>query len=115
MRELQFTQNILNQSLQQAHEANAKRVKCLHLAMGEIAEIEQRSIQSHWQQISKDTPAEQAELDFRLIPAEVQCMACFAKYHPTNGGIQCPHCGSYGAKILSGEEFYLESIELDYE
>ena len=28
---------------------------------------------------------------------------------------KCPHCGSYGAKILAGEEFYLESIELDYE
>ena len=115
MRELQFVQNILNQSLQRVRDGSAKRVRRLHLAMGEIAELEQSSIQNHWAQLSKDTPAEQAELYFRLIPAEVQCMACFAKYHPTNGEIHCPQCGSYGAKILSGEEFYLESIELDYE
>lgn len=39
-------------------------------------------------------------------------MACFGKYHPLHGEIHCPYCGSYGAKILSGEEFDLESIEL---
>ena len=30
---------------------------------------------------------------------------------PEGGEIHCPYCGSYGAKIVSGEEFYLESIE----
>jgi Zn finger protein HypA/HybF involved in hydrogenase expression len=38
-------------------------------------------------------------------------MACFQKYHPEGGEIHCPYCGSFGAKILSGEEFILESIE----
>jgi Zn finger protein HypA/HybF involved in hydrogenase expression len=50
-------------------------------------------------------------LHFRLITAEVQCMACFQKYHPEGGEIHCPQCGSFGAKILSGEEFTLESID----
>ena len=40
-------------------------------------------------------------------------MACFQPYQPVNKTIHCPYCGSYGAKILAGEEFYLESIELD--
>ncbi|MGE5463865.1 MAG: hydrogenase maturation nickel metallochaperone HypA, partial [Syntrophothermus sp.] len=61
------------------------------------------------------TPAEHAQLYFRLKKAEVQCMACFGKYQPVDGKIHCPYCGSYGAKILSGEEFDLESIELDPE
>jgi Zn finger protein HypA/HybF involved in hydrogenase expression len=38
-------------------------------------------------------------------------MVCFEKYHPLNGEISCPNCGSVGAKILAGEEFYLESVE----
>ena len=91
----------------------SQRIKAVHLAFGEISELDQNLIQQHWQDLSKDTPAEQAQLHFRLIKAEVQCMACFSKYYPTDGKIHCPHCGSYGAKILSGEEFYLESIELD--
>jgi Zn finger protein HypA/HybF involved in hydrogenase expression len=38
-------------------------------------------------------------------------MACFTKYRPVNGEVSCPNCGGVGAKIISGEEFYLESME----
>src|SRR5689334_16233349 len=115
MREFQATQSILAKVLLKAGESNAKRIKTVQLAIGEIAELDQRSIQQYWEEISKGTRAEQARLHFRLINAKVQCMACFMEYHPMDGQIHCPYCGSYGAKILAGEEFYVESIELDHE
>jgi hydrogenase nickel incorporation protein HypA/HybF len=115
MRELQATQSILAKALLKAGEPNAKRIKAVHLAIGEIAELDQNSVQQYWEELSKGTPAEQAQLHFRLINAKVQCMACFMEYHPVDGQIHCPYCGSYGAKILSGEEFYVESVELDHE
>ena len=115
MREFQATQSILMKALFQARQSNAKRIMTVRLAIGEIAEPDQTAIQRHWEEISKGTAAEQASLQFRLIKAKVQCMACFSEYHPVDGIIHCPHCGSYGAKVLSGEEFYLESIELDDE
>jgi hydrogenase nickel incorporation protein HypA/HybF len=115
MRELAATQSVLEKALRTARESNAGRIKALHLALGEIAELEQGSVRKHWNELSRGTLAERAQLHFRLIPAEVQCMACFTKYHPLDGKIQCPDCGSYGAKVLAGEEFYLESIELDDE
>jgi len=110
MRELPSTQTILKKALL---EAGTIKIKNVYLALGEITELDQSLIQQHWNDLSKGTPAEQAELHFRLIKAEVQCMACFEKYHPVDGKIHCPHCGSYGAKVLSGEEFILESIELE--
>ena len=112
MRELQATQSILTKALLQVGQSNAKRIKTVHLAIGEISELDQTSIQAHWDEISKGTPMERAQLHFRSINANVQCMACFMEYEPINGKIHCPYCGSYGAKILSGEEFYVESIEL---
>ncbi len=115
MRELAATQSILAKALLKAREGDIKQIKSLHLALGEISELNQTSIRKHWEELSQATPAERAQLYFRLIQAEVQCMACFAKYHPRNGEIHCPQCGSYGAKVLSGEEFYIESIELDNE
>ena len=111
MRQLHAIQSILAQALLKARESN-QRVRSLQLALGEIFELDPAAIQTHWDQLSKGTPAERAQLRYRLIQAEVQCMACFMKYHPLNGKIHCPFCGSYGAKVLSGEEFYLESIEL---
>jgi hydrogenase nickel incorporation protein HypA/HybF len=105
-------QSILAKALLKAREAN-KRVRSLLFALGEISELDPASIQEQWEQLSQGTLAERAQLHFRFIKAEVQCMACFQKYHPLDGQIHCPYCGSFGAKVLSGEEFYLESIEFD--
>ena len=112
MRELYAIQSVLAKALLSARESN-KRVRVLQIALGEISELNQDFIQKHWSELSQGTPAERARLHFRSIKAEVQCMACFQKYHTVDGRIHCPYCGSYGAKILAGEEFYLESIEWD--
>ena len=115
MRELHAIRAILSKAILKAREDESTRITRLRLAIGEIAEIDQNAIQRHWDDLSKGTPAEGAQLQFRVITAEVQCMSCFRKYHPENGQILCSNCGSMGAKILSGEEFYLESVELDHE
>jgi hydrogenase nickel incorporation protein HypA/HybF len=114
MRQLHAIQSILAKALLSAPDSN-KRIRCFQFALGEISELDQASIQKHWAEVSKGTLAERASLCFRFIKAEVQCMACFQKYRPLDGKIHCPYCGSYGAKVLSGEEFYLESIEWDDE
>jgi hydrogenase nickel incorporation protein HypA/HybF len=110
MREFSFIQKILSKSLLQAA---TRRIKTVHLVIGEISELDQTILEQRWRELSKGTAAEHAQLHFRFSKAEVQCMACFNKYHPVNGEIHCSYCGSYGAKILSGEEFDLESIELE--
>jgi len=115
MRELQSTKAIFDQALRKAQAGNAVRIKSVQLVLGEIAELDPDMIQEHWVELSRGTPLEHAPIHFRPITARVQCMACFKKYHPENGTIQCPHCGSFGAKILAGEEFHFESIEVDDE
>ena len=115
MRERQLTQSLLTKALLKARESSAKRIKTIELVLGEIAELDRSSIQQHWNEMSRGTPAERAQLRFRLIKAKVQCMACFREYQPVEGKIHCPYCGSYGAKVLAGEEFYLGSIEVDDE
>ena len=115
MREFESTKNIFLKASQLVKESNSSHFTSVHLALGEIAELDQNAIRNFWGELSKGTPLEHAQLRFRPIPAEAQCMACFKKYHPENGRIRCPNCGSFGAKILSGEEFHFESIETDNE
>lgn len=115
MRELHATKFILDKVLLKARQTNAKHVTHLHLLLGEISELNQDSIQRIWNELRRGTAAESAQLHFHKVPAEVQCMSCFQKYHPENGKILCPYCGGMGAKVLSGEEFYIESIETDNE
>lgn len=113
MHELSITQSVLKITLQHAEKANAKRITDLHIVMGELSSMVDDSIQFYWDIIAKDTIAEGATLHFRRVPAEFQCMSCFKKYRPTGDGYSCPNCGSVGAKIISGEEFYVEAIDVD--
>ncbi|MFN8387647.1 MAG: hydrogenase maturation nickel metallochaperone HypA [Anaerolineales bacterium] len=86
-------------------------VRVVHIARGELFEFSEKSILAAWREFSMGKPLEKIELKFRLIRAEVQCMACFQKYHPEGGEIRCPHCGSFGAKVLKGDAIVLEDIE----
>jgi len=113
MHELPVTQSILKIALEHAEKANAKRITDLHIVQGELSSMVDDSIQFYWEIIAKDTIAQNATLHFRRVLAELQCMACFQKYHPKDGELVCPNCGSVGAKIVAGEEFFVEAIDID--
>jgi hydrogenase nickel incorporation protein HypA/HybF len=113
MHELPVTQSLLKIALDHAEKANAKRITELHIVMGELSSMVDDSIQFYWEIIAKDTIAEQAKLHFRRVPAELQCMTCFTKYSPKSGELICPQCGGVGAKIIAGEEFSLEAIDVE--
>jgi hydrogenase nickel incorporation protein HypA/HybF len=112
MSEFQAVQAILQKAIQQAREQGASRIVNLSLVLGEASTYEEESIRSHWEGVSKGTSAEGAILRFRRVQAEVQCMACFTKYHPKDSKLVCPNCASVGAKILAGEEFFIEAVDL---
>ena len=80
MRELQIIQSIFDQVLRKVQEDGENRV--IRLVLGELSELGPASIQTHWNELSKGSLAEHAQLYIRLKPADVQCMACFQKYHP---------------------------------
>jgi hydrogenase nickel incorporation protein HypA/HybF len=113
MHELYAAQSILEKAIQKAGEEKAKRITNLYLVVGEISTYSDESIQFYWDQICKDTIAENAKLHFRHVQAELQCMACFTKYNPKEGEILCPNCGSAGAKVLAGEEFFMEALDVE--
>lgn len=113
MHELSVTESLLNIALQHAEKAGARRVTDLHLVIGELASMVDDSIQFYWDIIAKDTIAEQAILHFRRVPAQLQCMTCFEKYHPTDRELACPKCNGVNTRIIAGEEFRLESIDVE--
>ena len=113
MHELYATQAIVDRALQKAGEQNAKRITGAHIVVGEISTYADDSVQFYWDELTKGTIAENAKLHFRHVPAELQCMSCSVKYRPKEGEIVCPNCGSAGARIWSGEEFYLEALDVE--
>jgi Zn finger protein HypA/HybF involved in hydrogenase expression len=47
------------------------------------------------------------------VPAELECQTCFTTYHPTERELACPKCNSVNTRIIAGEEFALESIDVE--
>lgn len=113
MHELPVTQSILEIALRHAGQHNARRVRTIYVVIGQLSSIIDDSIQFYWDMIAEGTPAEGAKLEFRRLPAVLHCQNCGEKYTPLPGELACPKCESMHVKVISGEEFYLEAIDIE--
>jgi hydrogenase nickel incorporation protein HypA/HybF len=113
MHELSVTESILNITLRHAQAAGAKRVTDLHLVIGRLATIVDDSVQFYWDIISKGTPAEGSLLHFERIPGEMTCQSCGHTFRPTGETFDCPACASPRVRISKGEEFQVDSIDVE--
>jgi hydrogenase nickel incorporation protein HypA/HybF len=109
LHELSVTQNILEIALRHAQEAGAVRIREINLVIGELSSIVDDSVQFYWDIISEGTMAQGAVLRFERIPATLRCRECAL----SRDDYACPACGSFAVGVGGGDEFYLESIEVD--
>lgn len=113
MHELPITENILEIALRHAGKVNARHVKTIYLVIGQLASIVDDSVQFYWDIIAKDTIAEGATLSFKRLPATLQCQVCSLRFSPNQDDFSCPDCNSSNIKVVSGDEFYLEAIDIE--
>lgn len=113
MHELSVTEQVLNVTLEHARQAKAQRVIKVNLMIGELTSYVGESIQFYFDLLSKGTEAEKASLSISRIPAKVRCQKCKNEFTPDRGDWLCPRCGGFSEEVLSGREFYVESIEVE--
>ena len=113
MHELTITESLLEIALRHANEAGATKISDLYLVIGQLSSVVDESVQFYWDIIAKDTLAEGATLHFKRIPTEIICLNCDHQYKPVKNQMACPRCESISIKIVSGEEFYLEAINVE--
>jgi hydrogenase nickel incorporation protein HypA/HybF len=113
MHELAVTESILEIAVRHAQAQNAHRITDLYLVIGKWSSIVDDSIQFYWDIISDGTIAKGATLHFRRIPVTLACRDCGDVYQPTSEELVCPKCGSARIEVKTGNEFHLESIEVD--
>jgi hydrogenase nickel incorporation protein HypA/HybF len=111
--ELAVTQSILEIALRHAENQKAKRISHLYIVMGEWSSTVDDSIQFYWDMISDGTIAKGATLHFTRTPVVINCLDCGHTYTPNSHELLCPICESIRIKVKTGEEFYLESIEIE--
>ena len=113
MHELAVTESVLNLAAKHGIKAGAERITDINLVIGQLSSIIDDSIQFYWDIISEDTICEGAKLHFQRIPARLECLDCTEQYNIETELSPCPNCGSYHVKVITGDEFFLESIEIN--
>ncbi|BAJ63810.1 hydrogenase maturation nickel metallochaperone HypA [Anaerolinea thermophila] len=113
MHELSVTEHILNLALQYAEKNQATRVTDIYLVIGRLSSFVDDSIQFYWDLISQNTLCEGAALHFERVPARLLCLNCEQEFEIHTELAPCPNCFSTRVKVLTGEEFYLDSIAIE--
>jgi hydrogenase nickel incorporation protein HypA/HybF len=113
MHELSVTQNILDIALRHAEQAGAKRIIRLNLVIGELSGIVGESVQFYWDMIAKDTIAAGSELHVERVPASLRCLSCEHVFPLDGKSYTCPECGESRVVAAGGDDFRLESIEIE--
>jgi len=113
MHELSVTQGILDVVLRHAEQAGAQRITRIDLVIGDLSTFVDDSVQFYFDIISRGTLAEGAELVFHRVPGTMRCWDCGETFTYDGRLVECPHCGSVRVQVIGGQEFYVESIEVD--
>ncbi len=113
MHELAVTESILSIAQKHAIDAHARKVTDVYIVIGKLSSIVDDSVQFYWDIISQNTLCENSILHFERIPAKLICLDCNIEYEVNGDLTACPSCQSLRVKINSGEEFYLDSIEIE--
>lgn len=110
MHEFSLTQNILKTALDHAE---ARKILRVNLSIGVFSHEREESIRFYWDELAKGTLAQESELHFQSVNAEMKCLECDADFQPKEETSFCPNCQSHRLKLISGDDVKLESIDVE--
>ena len=113
MHELPFTMSMLDIVLQHATEAKAAKVTQIDLVIGKLTGIVPECVQFQFDVLKKNTIANEAVLSFHQPENELRCRNCDIVYTPDGNNLRCPECKKKNIEVITGREYYVESIEVE--
>lgn len=110
MHELSLSRAILETVLRNAE---GRRVSSVRLRVGALRQVVPSTLAFYFELNARGTPCEAARLEQEAVPAMLRCEACATHWHLEKASFRCPDCGSGKVQVINGEEFEIESIEVE--
>ncbi len=111
MHEMSYAEAVLENVLMLAEKNNAREVRKIHLVIGELLLINPEQLRFCLSAISKNTPAENAEVEIEFVKAKIACIKCGKKYDVPVGVCEC---GGF-VSVEGGKEMILKSLVMEVE
>lgn len=97
----------------EAEKHGAKKILDIRLNIGELAGIVPECIEEYFSILSRGTIAEGATITVRKTPVKIECPDCGYSGIIKRGCFRCPSCDGIDFKVVSGKEYFVDSIEAE--
>jgi hydrogenase nickel incorporation protein HypA/HybF len=95
--------------------AQGRQVTHITLQVGRLRQVVKDTLLFYLAIVGKDTPCEGATLEIIGVPAVLHCKTCRHEWEIEIPAFICPTCGPGAVEVKTGEEFMVESIEVEDE
>lgn len=110
MHELSLSGAIVNTVVKHAEE---RRVRVVSLRVGRLRQVIPDTLEFYFDFVARGTVCEGARLEQEIVEASLRCNPCRLEWEIEIPAFRCPTCGGSDVVIASGEEFEVESIEVE--
>jgi hydrogenase nickel incorporation protein HypA/HybF len=112
MHELYLAESILSIVQDYAARQNFAKVNSISLSFGRLSCIEPKSLEFAFSVQARDSVAQSAVLQFKILPAVVHCLSCEKDSEIDAFDAVCPRCRGAEVMLVGGTE-ELQLLEMD--
>ena len=112
MHELAICQALMEQVERIGRDQRAQYVESIQLGIGPLSGVEPRLLEQAFYIARAGSIADQATLVIESTPVRVSCKQCGAQTEVLPSRLLCGQCGDWRTTLISGDEMYLQNIEL---
>jgi hydrogenase nickel incorporation protein HypA/HybF len=95
--------------------AAGRPVTVVSMRIGRLRQVIPDTLEFYFGFVSRGTVCEGARLEQEVVPAMLRCRGCERAWEIDFPDFRCPACGRADVEVVSGEEFEVESIEVETE
>jgi hydrogenase nickel incorporation protein HypA/HybF len=110
MHELSLSGAVLNTVVKHA---DGRPVSLISLRVGCLRQVVPDTLEFYFGFVARGTVCEGARLEQQLIEASLRCTECEREWTIELPAFRCPTCGGAEVTVSTGNEFEVESIEVE--
>ncbi len=110
MHELSLSGAVLNTVVKHA---GGCRVSLVSMRVGRLRQVVPDTLEFYFEFVARGTICEGARLEQEVVEASLRCNPCERTWEIEIPAFRCPTCGGSDVEIASGNEFEVESIEIE--
>ena len=111
MHEYHKAVDIIEDASAEAKKKGYQKVTKIHLVIGEDSGYSGDSIRMHFEEASKGTICEGAEISVTPVKTMLRCPNCHELFPRKPFHYECPHCQTPGEPTEVGKEMAMDGIE----